>query len=256
MLILIFILFVLFVGLTALFWVGTFFFQGYIYLQPTPGLFWKAPAAALLMVLGFATWCFSIALSSGASPQNIPIDTLFRFTPTVDMLAQPARKLWAIKLDRRKSTEQNKDGISIEYDSRRKDQTHFYYEDTKLKKPYDPMDVVAIEIEIKNGEKMRFDLIPAEMGNARSFQSKDGWVIKAPDDRPTGIPERFLLTRLLLNLIFNFGHLFAWFVVLWVVLRFQWAHALGLASVLWAIVTLTLLPILLTQSSYVAAAVK
>ena len=50
--------------------------------------------------------------------------------------------------------------------------------------------------------------------------------------------------NLLLNAVF-FG---VWFACLWLLLRFQWPHALGLAVPLWATFVLIIVPMLITRS--------
>ena len=50
---LIFALIVTAASVIVLLWIWTFFFQGYIYTAPTPGLFWQAPAAGLFLTIGF-----------------------------------------------------------------------------------------------------------------------------------------------------------------------------------------------------------
>ena len=55
---------------------------------------------------------------------------------------------------------------------------------------------------------------------------------------------------LLMALILNFGFLIVWFVCLWLLLRFQWSHALGLAFVAW-LISLFILPMILTQAEKV-----
>jgi hypothetical protein len=50
------------------------------------------------------------------------------------------------------------------------------------------------------------------------------------------------------NLLLNFLHLGVWFACLWLLLRFQWGHALGFAVVLWLALTLTILPMLFTKT--------
>jgi hypothetical protein len=52
----------------------------------------------------------------------------------------------------------------------------------------------------------------------------------------------FYAGRLILNLFLNFLHLLIWFIALWLLLRFQWPHALGLAIVLWAVMLLFIVP--------------
>jgi hypothetical protein len=56
-----------------------------------------------------------------------------------------------------------------------------------------------------------------------------------------------------LNLFFNFGHLIVWFLGLWLLLRFQWGHALGFAVVAWLVMTLTILPMLLSYAGAAAS---
>jgi len=245
------------VSLTVILWAGTFFFQGYIYTEPSPGIFWQAPAAAALLTLGYTIWCFSIALNSNATGQNLPIDTIFRFSPKEEMpelQGRPAKKIWAIKIDRKK-TGDNKDGEIVAYVGKAAIRPQFqYWEDKEIKPhPWHKQDVIAIEIEKPDGTKMRFDLTPTTESDYRQFESRDGWVIREYEEGPTGVPIRFRFGRLLLNLFFNACHFVGWFLGFWVLLRFQWSHALGLAVVLWLIFTLTMLPMMLGYAGSVAA---
>jgi hypothetical protein len=43
----------------------------------------------------------------------------------------------------------------------------------------------------------------------------------------------------------NIAFLGVWFAALWLLLRFQWSHALGLAVVLWATMILLIMPMLI-----------
>src|SRR5439155_8961007 len=49
------------------------------------------------------------------------------------------------------------------------------------------------------------------------------------------------------NLFLNLIHFLLWFVCLWLLLRFQWSHALGLAVILWLIMTIFGVPALLAK---------
>jgi hypothetical protein len=258
-LILLLILLVAAVSLTVILWAGTFFFQGYLYTEPSPGIFWQAPAAAALLTLGYTIWCFAIALNPNATGQNLPIDTIFRFSPKEEMpelQGRPAKKIWAIKLDHNK-TGDNKDGEVVEYVGKTGIRPPFQYREAKEIKPHPwhKQDVIAIEIEIEKPDrtKLRFDLTPTTESDYRQFESQDGWVIREYEEGPTGVPIRFRFGRLLLNLFFNVCHFVGWFLGLWVLLRFQWTHALGLAVVLWLIFTLTMLPMMLGYAGSVAA---
>ena len=152
-----FILIVMAASLTLVLWAGTFFFQGYIYTEPSAGIYWQAPAAAALLTFGYTIWCLTIALYPGASPQNIPIDAIHRFNPYDDMSefqGGPAPKVWAILLDRKK-TGDDKDGEKILYVSKRDSQTKYHYETPTTHQRW-PIkdDLIAIEIEKPDGTLM------------------------------------------------------------------------------------------------------
>jgi hypothetical protein len=241
-------------ALIALLWAGTYFFQGYIYTEPSQGLYWQAPAAGAFIAVGFTIWCFTVALSASASKTNIPINVLHQFTAKEDMFEplKPAPKLWAIKSDRRKKGEE-KDGEKIEYKLVRDNQTKFHYVDTNaLPRPWNHEGVIAVEIPTSDGSIMRLDLTPTEKGQNPRFRSSDAWEMVETTDGPTGNPERFRPMRLLWNVLFNFAHLAGWFIALCLLLRFQWVHALGLAVVFWLIFTLAILPMMLGYAADVA----
>lgn len=250
---------VLAVSLIVLLWAGTFFFQGYIYTEPSPGIHWQAPAAAAVLTLGFTIWCLTIAFNAKATPRNIPINTIHEFTPRETMAefqGRPAPKIWAIKLDRKK-TGADKDGEKIAYELKRGDRGEDIYKTKSVRPtPWQPDNVVAIEVEKPDGTTMRFDLAPTPDGGNREFVSSDGWVLTEKPGAgggPTGEPTKFRFLRLFLNLFFNGAHLVAWFLCLWVILRFQWTHALGFAVILWTAFTLLFLPMMLGYAGLVAA---
>jgi hypothetical protein len=256
---LILILLVTAVTLTAVLWAGTFFFQGYIYTEPSAGIFWQAPVAAALLMIGYTIWCASIVFSAKASPANLPYDALHRFSPKEDMAeldGKPPKNIWAIKLDRRK-TGPDKDGEVVPYELKRGPRGEFIYM-SKVGKAHawQPDGVIAIEIEKPDGSKQRYDLIPTEESANREFVSKDGWVITelpGAGGGPGVVPYKFRWGRWFVNLFFNFGHFVVWFLGLWVILRFQWSHALGFAVVMWLAATLIFLPLLLGYAGTASA---
>jgi hypothetical protein len=134
----------------------------------------------------------------------------------------------------------------------KKSNTNHYVDTTLSRRPWQPQDVIAIELE-KDGSIIRFDAVKTEMGDYRQFVSADGWRIRELENGPIGVPFRFSLGRLIWNLLFNFGHLLGWFLGLWLLLRFQWSHALGLAIVLWVVMMLVVLPMMLNYSGLIAA---
>jgi hypothetical protein len=233
---------------------GTYYFQGYIYLEPSPNIYWQAPVAAAVLTSGYMVWCVTLATTPGASPQSLPYDTIIRFNPTEDMLSRPAPRIWAVKSSSKKGQER-KDGEKIRYVSKRDGPTRYHYQDTSIKpRLWQGQNVIAIEIEKDDGTTIRFDYEETDDGGHRRFRSKDGWeMLESPQDGPTGLPTRFRSSRLFWNLFFNLGHFSVWFVTLWLILRYQWIHAFGLAIVLWVVFTLTMLPMLLGYAGHAAA---
>ena len=106
-----------------------------------------------------------------------------------------------------------------------------------------PRDVTAIILKEDN-EEVRYDGEKTGEGAYRRFVGPDGWVIVEYDTGPAGPPERSSFWLWLVNALLNLFHFGLWFVCLWLLLRFQWAHALGLAVVLWLVVLLAVFPLL------------
>ena len=231
------------VSIVVFLYIGTLFFQGYIYTEATPGLFWQAPAAGAVMAGFFALWCLAVVNSADAHPEDIPYDTLFRFSPRVEMVKEPVKEIWAVK----------KNDEKVRYKRHRIDQRRYEYRDATVGRPWNGTGVKAIELDHED-TKYRFDLTASETGAYPRFVNEKGWSMPAFESGPTGIPTAFRTSRFLANLFFNITHLILWFVCLWLLLRFQWSHALGLAFCLWLLFTLALLPMMLSYAAEVAQA--
>jgi hypothetical protein len=129
-------------------------------------------------------------------------------------------------------------------------QTKYEYRDSKTQRPWNPSGVKAIEL-THDGVQYRFEPSETETGAYPIFVSDTGWRLRVFDSGPTGIPEIFRTGRFLANLLLNFLHLALWFVCLWLLVRFQWSHALGFAFCLWLLFTLALLPLMLDYAARV-----
>jgi hypothetical protein len=217
--------------LSVLLWIAARFFQGYIYTEPSAGMYWQAPTAGAVLGLFLTFWCLLVRMA----PESIPREPLF-FTNSVDLFDRPAKNLWAVK----------KGGQTVAYVSHREGQNRFrYYDTTVAARPWNATQVEAIEIEAE-GAKKRFERTKRGEGEYPKFVSSDGWYIYEYDDGPRGIPERGAWGRVLGNLFLNFFHLALWFACLWLILRFQWLHALMLAPVIWIAMTLLVIPLTLS----------
>jgi len=234
--------------LAGLLYVGALIFQGVFYTEPSTQLSWGAPAAAGVITLFLGLWCALDANNRGATSQDLPYDTLFRFSPEEEMTPGPVEQLWAVRKDSKDPVEYKRrkyavGGIShVEYvEAARPD--HRWNSSAVV-------DAILIRID---GQEYRFVPKQTREGGYRQFVDADGWVMREYDPGgPTGQPTKFRSGRFLANLLLNSLHLGLWFGCLWLLLRFQWAHALGLGLILWLVMTLTFLPMLLTQAAALA----
>lgn len=230
-------------ALMVVFSVVTLFLQGYYYTEPTPGIAWQAPLAGGILGLFFMLWCWLIVFSSEVSPGSLPYDTLMRFSPKVDMTKEPVKELWAVRKGHDKDSDE-----PIHYQLKKfpKDQ---YVEANLSKRPWPYKKVEAI-LSKKGPKTYRFVWQPTSDDRPyQEYRDESGWVMRVfAESGPTGRPYSFRWGRFLGNLFLNFFHLVLWFICFWLVLRFQWGHALGLALVGWLITTLAILPLLLEQA--------
>ncbi len=244
MLTLLLILLLVGVSIALFLYVGSMFLQGYIYTEPSDQLYWQAPAAGGVLMLFFLLWCVLIANSKDATPTDIPYDVIQRASAEVDLLKDPAPEIWVEK----KNDEKRHYKRIINPTGGR----GYRYQDSVNNRILSDDGVQTIELVIK-GEKYVFKRTPTSPGDNISYvNSEQGWVIKGYGDGPSGIPVAFRWGRYLLTIFLNLLHLLAWWLCLWLLLRFQWLHALGLAFALWLVVTLSILPMLLSYAAEVA----
>lgn len=232
-------LLVLLVGggaITVLVWVGGAFMQGYIYTEPNPNLYWQAPAAGFGIGAFFALWCL---LDLGAGTP-LPFDVIQRFTARIDKYKDPVKEIVAIRKDGSRTS------YKLEREADRLGVRNIYKDASN--RPWSPTGVIAIEAN-ENGTNVRYERIAADAGAYRRFASADGWFMAEYEGGPTGIPEISRTGRLLGNLLLNVAHLIFWFLALWLLMRFQWPHAFGLAVCLWGLATLIVLPMVLDAAA-------
>jgi hypothetical protein len=236
-------------ALTVLLWVVTLFFQGYFYTQPTEQIQWQAPAAGTALGLFLTLWCWLVYTSVEPGRTDLPYNDLFRFSPRVDLHKEPVKELWAERKGPR-----DKEAKVIHY---KKDYIigtrppRFCYKEVTTSAKWQRRDVVAILVPGEGSEKIRLELVPPPKGSDYwEFADKQrGWMMREYEDGPDGVLSAFRFGRFVLNLFLNLFHLALWFVCLWLVLRFQWGHAFGLAIVLWLVTTLAVLPMMLTEAA-------
>jgi len=230
------ILLLVWAGLVVLLWAGSVWFQGYIYSEPAAQLAWSAPVAGTVVALFFALWC----AIDYRSPERYT--DLFHFNPRE--VHDPIGELWAVKGTNSVRYTLTKDALG------RPD-----YRDSNGK----PIPTHADKIVVKeNGEEIAFE--PERDANGH-YKIRTGRSLLYHDARGREMSEdnlgqlsTFHMGVLLACSFLNLFHLALWFACLWLLLRFQWSHALGLAFVFWIISTVLIVPTLLAKVETVAKA--
>ncbi len=231
------------VALTVLLWAGTTFWQGYVYTEPAAELYWRAPAAAGGVGLVLAVWCL-LAYNDPTHPERY--DSFFKFSPGEDVTFN---EFWS-----RTKLPNGQLGPEIPY---RKQGAEFRNPIQGVWKRNDYQGIVGEVIIPLDGQKVAFvpevtDKGKLKLGGADTaypgealYVEKDGSrTITEGQIRRGALPvssSGVLFVYFLLNLAL----LVAFFLGLWLLLRFQWPHALGLGVALWLLMTVVVLPMLL-----------
>jgi hypothetical protein len=236
-------LILLIVGLSlgALLFVGGLYVQGYIYAEPSPYLTWGAPVAAVLLFLFYALWCVVVALSTPTG-EDANYHILWSFSPTVNQFREPVKELWALRKGGKTEHYLLKKTIMFQGQARSQ------YRSAETDKPWNGTGVEAIIIR-PGGVDVKYVLTTPddkkrEPGKYTEFMNSDGWVIRETEDGPSDNPEKSRFGRVVMFLFLHTLHLALWFACLWLLLRFQWGHALVTAVILWIFLTLLVVPMM------------
>jgi len=216
------ILLLVWAGLVVLLWAGSVWFQGYIYSGPAPQLVWSAPVAGTALALFLALWCVVDYKSPGR------YGSLFDFSAREDH--EPFTEMWAVKGTTTTRYTLTKDSLG---------RTEYFDRNSKPI-PTHPDRIIVKE----NGEEVAFEPERDAQGNykmrtGRSLLYYDSHGRQMSEDN-LGQLSTFRWGVFLPAVFLNLFHFALWFVCLWLLLRFQWSHAFGLAIVFWLIVTIAL----------------
>jgi len=216
----------LFLGVAVGLWAGTLFLQGYIYSEPVEQLYWRAPVCGLVVAVFIACWCW------------LDYRNPTRYGALFDVSARDTErfdKFWSMK-----------NGKEILF-SERKDargRIDYFDKDGKRWTRSDSDGIMeAVIIEDKDGQKARFNAeltadgkFKIEQGEPLRYLEADG-KHRVMTDNYIGQISEWRVGFLVANLFLNVLHGIVWFLCLWLLLRFQWGHAFGLALVLWLTLT-------------------
>ncbi len=208
--------------LSALLFGGTRLAQGALYEEVSGDLLWQAPAAAGAITAYLGLWAFINYAAAEPGKTDLPFDTLFNFTSET-LAEQPVDGFTAIS-----------GGTQVKYTIRKitgaVPEQDYLGPDQQKWSPSLARDVQTILV--KEGDKeVRFTadadhLRYVEEGGRRYLDTEAFGRISTPRGGGSFV-------RVLLNVL----HFAVWFVALWLLLRFQWPHALALAAGFWLVMT-------------------
>jgi hypothetical protein len=231
------------VGLVAVLWAGTLVLQGVLYTEPAPQLYWRAPAAAGIMGIFLSIWCVLDYNNPGE------YDTLFNFSAAQDTHFS---QFWARKL-----YPNGKFGPEIHFARPAGARTGEFRNEQAA--PFRRSDTEGIMgrviIPLGDGEKVEFEpdltsqkTFRIEPGQDLQYHEVDGSRVISEGQLLQGTYTASSAGLFWANVLLNLLHFGLWFGCLWLLLRFQWPHALGLAAAVWLTMTLTIVPMLLATT--------
>jgi hypothetical protein len=228
------ILLVLALVLSVLLWAATLWFQGWLYSEPSGNLYWSAPAVGVGLTLFLAAWVIVDCWTGGrVRPlHQTSVSETKRFDEIKAVLAKKGPE----------ETFRRVGNADARLDYRLDGQA-----DGKTL-PGRPEKIVVNE----GGTQVAFEPERDAKGN---FKREPGQNLRYLDkygrvmiEGELGEVSQFRFDLLFLNILFNVLHFGLWFAGLWLLLRYQWAHALGLAAGLWLTMTLFPVPMILNYA--------
>lgn len=238
-----------FLGLVALIWLGTHWAQGYFYDSPVDSLYWRAPAAAGALALFFLLW----AILENRRPNTA--DTLFRFTSE-----------HADEFDHFISVRRDTEGErEIRYQRRHLAGGKVDFVDDKgqpwARSKSGMMIAIILEETVEGDPAPKRSRFAAQLSpDGKTFKPSEARGIQQAvryyeDGGPRFIVEdqmgkaiSYRKGRWVFNVFLNVVQLVIWFLALWLLLRFQWPHALLGGAVCWLVVTLAVLPFMIDKA--------
>ena len=226
-------------GLIALLWSGAVLAQGYIYDAPSEGLGWRAPASAGVLSAFLLVWL----IIDYRSPNST--DTVFNFT---SQRTTPFTKFWSVR--KNESGEQQE----ILFEKHTGPNGRIEFRDEKNNNWARSSSGMMIALLVPEGaEKTKF---AAEMDGNKFAPRRANQPLRYVEeggrryinDNDLGTTYSTSRSGLAGTVFVNLIHFVLWFLVLWLLLRFQWSHALGFAALCWLVATLVLMPYLLGRS--------
>jgi hypothetical protein len=216
----------------------TLWFSDYLYNEPTGELYWRAPAAGAVVLVALAVW----VLSSYRAPGQYQV--FWSATESRDK-PDPYKEIRTV----------NMDGIEEVYLLSKGTDGKWQYR-TKAGKP---LTARPRQLMVQEGEEKvvyepdrdaKGNFKPGEDGLVHYRDSRGRVLVEGSFHARTIPGSRRFLGPMLLHFLLLIG----WFLGLWLLLRFQWTHALGQALVLWVVMLIFVMPPLLSYAEEVGQA--
>lgn len=231
--------------LSGALWAGTLWLQGYLYSEPAGGLLWRAPAAGGAVMAFLAVWCFLNYRLGEPGTSELPFDTWWNFSTTETYPARPWPEFWSVK-----------NGKETLYRLRTHPHAAPEYIDPQTGRPWsrESNGIVEAVVVEEDGRKVRYQLDLPPGGKfkpdepARYVEEDGQHRVLTEYDVQRGQLTRTRRGLLLGYFLLNVLLLAVWFAAVWLLLRFQWSHALGLAVVFWLATMLIVLPVLTSRT--------
>jgi hypothetical protein len=241
------------IGLVVLLWLvlmgflfaWTLWFQAYIYTEPVGQLWWRAPAAGTALALFLVLW---IVVDYRAVKNNP--DARYPYGPLQEMTLaartpEPFAKLY-VPVNENTEVEYTREKA---FDGQK---TQYVYRRGQEKMPGNPPKIIVVENDQKTVFEPDHDAkgqFKRERGQPLFYRDKKGRALREGTFEPE---PTYRVFPALLGLFLNGAFLALWFVCLWLLLRYQLWHALGLAVVLYVVMLLFVLGPVLSRAEDVA----
>jgi hypothetical protein len=231
---LILVLVVVWVVLSLVLAAWTLWFQAYIYSEPVEQIYWRAPAAGTALALFLCLWAFLDYRAPG------------RFQTLTTFSSSDAKTYNELRVP-------NPAGGEDVYKMRKTAQGRPEYLKGGDRLKSKPEKIIVVE----DGQRYVFEPDRDAKGNFKV--GPDGYLhyrdrehgLDMREDYPGQVTIRHP-GRGALNVLLNLAYLAVWFVCLWLLLHFQWPHALGMAVVCWLVMILFVVPPVLGQAEDLA----
>ncbi len=232
------ILALLWLALVLLLWFGSAWFQDFLYSEPAAQLYWRAPVAGAILIGWLGFWCYLDYKRPG------------RYPAPYDFSASEKRsfdELWSMR-----------EGKKVQYKRSSAGKGAFggrvEFKETSF--PYRTWQRSEAIIVMEDGAEVRFE---AERDKDNNFKVQTGSELRYVDPKGRVMTESSLgqlyTFRWSVFFVFAFLNLFLlvlWFACLWLLIRFQWAHALGLAAMFWLLSVALIVPMVLAKAEEAA----